>query len=239
MSKFALISEIKPSIKETWYDKLFLTFDIDWAHDEIIWDTLEILREFDTPATFFFTHKTKIIDDVVSFGKHEIGIHPNFNQLLISNQKEQCAKDIIFDLMEIVPNAVSVRSHSTTNSSILCKTFRTFNLTHECNFFIPDFSGIELKPWKNWTGMTMVPYFWEDDVACIEKEVTQITKLINSKSLKVFDFHPIHVFLNSADLELYSSLRNMHKNPIELIKYRNHSYGTRDRLIELLKLGAS
>ena len=57
MSKFALISEIKPSIKETWHDKLFLTFDIDWAHDEIILDTLEILREFDAPATYLFTRK--------------------------------------------------------------------------------------------------------------------------------------------------------------------------------------
>ena len=54
--------------------------------------------------------------------------------------------------------------------------------------------------------------------------------------LKVFDFHPIHVFLNTESLERYERTRALHHNPKELIKHRYEGYGTRNRLIELLEL---
>lgn len=43
------------------FDKsLFLTFDIDWASDEIIQDTLDILKENEVKATFFITHESEL-----------------------------------------------------------------------------------------------------------------------------------------------------------------------------------
>ena len=42
MSIFSNISQIDPIKKETW-QKNFLTFDMDWAHDEVMIDTFEIL----------------------------------------------------------------------------------------------------------------------------------------------------------------------------------------------------
>ena len=51
---------IEPN-KITSWDKIFLTFDMDWAHDEIIADTLELIENSDINCTFFITHKTSLI----------------------------------------------------------------------------------------------------------------------------------------------------------------------------------
>jgi len=54
--------------------------------------------------------------------------------------------------------------------------------------------------------------------------------------LKVLDFHPIHVFLNTESLDRYERTRPLHHNPKELIKHRFEGYGTRNRLLEVLEL---
>ena len=53
MERFGLISEIKVSDSETWQDRVFLTFDIDWAHDEVLEDTLNLVSDYNVKATFF------------------------------------------------------------------------------------------------------------------------------------------------------------------------------------------
>lgn len=41
--KFGKISEIEAEYPETWENRIFLTFDIDWANDEIIKDTIVLV----------------------------------------------------------------------------------------------------------------------------------------------------------------------------------------------------
>ena len=62
--------------------KFFLTFDVDWAHKEVIADTLNLLYNRDTPATFFATHESSVFKSVIENNIHEMGIHPNFNDLI-------------------------------------------------------------------------------------------------------------------------------------------------------------
>ena len=215
---------------------LFLTFDIDWAHDDVIRDCMVLVERYDASATFFMTHQTAMIKELRENKKIELGIHPNFNKILNGTENGTSAEQILKSLKRIVPEATSVRSHSTTFSSQLCALFAKYDLTHDSNYFIPDYSEIELKPWKNWLGVTMVPYLWEDDVACVDCSVGAISQLVQRKGLRVFDFHPIHVFLNTESLSRYENTREYHRNPEELIKHRYKGYGTRNRLIELLEL---
>lgn len=65
---------------------------------------------------------------------------------------------------------------------------------------------------------------------------TPMMELASRPGLKVFDFHPIHVFLNTESLDRYERTRPLHQNPKELIKHRYQGDGTRSRLIELLEL---
>ena len=45
-----------------------------------------------------------------------------------------------------------------------------------------------------------------------------LKKYLNYKGLKVFDFHPIHIFLNSENMERYNSAREHLQNFEELKK---------------------
>lgn len=84
---FGWISEINPNNENTYSKKIFLTLDIDWAHDEIIKDTIDLLQKFGVKATVYITHRSEYIKNEVSKNPLiELGIHPNFNELLKRTQ---------------------------------------------------------------------------------------------------------------------------------------------------------
>jgi hypothetical protein len=236
------LSSINVAAEADWSCTPYLSIDIDWAHDNVLLDMIEIVEKYSVPTTWFVTHETPLLERLRSNPDFELGIHPNFNFLLNGDSRAgRDAAEVLNRLMVIVPEAKSVRSHSTTQSSILLDLFSKNNLTHECNSFIPAHSCIELKPWSLWSGITRIPYFWEDDVHLLyeshgipqKNPIELVTSMPGA--VKVFDFHPIHVFLNTKSLDHYELTRPFHKKPNQLIKYRDAGYGTRSRLIQLLE----
>lgn len=230
------ISDIIVDEKETW-EKVFLTIDIDWACDEVLLDTLHIIENADICATWFVTHDTPVLERLRSNPKFELGIHPNFNFLLNGDKRNGVnAEDVVARLLKIIPEATTIRSHSTTQSSPLLSLFRSMGLRYDCNHFIPEQTRIELKPWLLWDGLIRVPYFWEDDIFCIYDSNSSIeTLVLERKGVKVFDFHPIHIFLNTDSLILYEKTKEIHHSPRELIRHRAFSKeGSRELLFRLL-----
>jgi hypothetical protein len=237
----AVIQSIVPEAPQTWQGRCFITFDIDWACDAVLEDTMALVADADAAATWFVTHHTGLLRSLSSNPKWELGIHPNFNPLLDGTARTGLnAGKVISDLMDIVPTAKSVRSHSMTQSSRLLDKFLSAGLTHDVNHFIPSGCNVTMKPWRHWNGLLRVPYIWEDDVHCAysgsqqpEPEPSSVVSC-TAGGLKVFGFHPIHVYLNTECLDRYERTRPFHCDPIELIKHRYKGYGTRNRLLELL-----
>lgn len=60
---------------------IYLTFDIDWAHDTILEYTVDLLEKHEVAATFFVTHDTPVLNRLRDNPLFELGIHPNFNPL--------------------------------------------------------------------------------------------------------------------------------------------------------------
>ena len=237
VTEFGLISEINLNEENSWKDKIFITFDIDWASDNVIDFVAEHLISRNIKATWFVTHSTPVLEKLRSNPMFELGIHPNFNALLKGDFRHgRSAKEIIETLMTLVPEANSVRSHSLARSSVLMEEFKAVGLSYECNHFIPAHSNIELKPWMEWNGLMHVPYFWEDDVACLLGHEVSMTEIAQRTGLKVFDFHPIHVFLNTEHLDRYQRTRYVHHNSEELFKHRYVGKGTLTRFLDLLNL---
>lgn len=238
------ISSIDVNEPNSWDKKLFLTFDIDWAHDDVIKDTIELLEKSNLCATWFITHNTPLINRLRDNPNFELGIHPNFNRLINGDHRNgRNPSEVINRLMDLIPEARSVRSHSMMQSSDLLQLYSSLGLTHDVNHFIPASAKIMLKPWKIWNGLIKVPFFWEDDLACLEKlsetKQSQVLEIASQKiGIKVFDFHPIHVFLNTEDISRYEKTREIHHSPKDLIKHRFQGNGTRSEfqnLIELLR----
>jgi len=58
---------------------IYLTFDLDWACDCVIEDTLLLLEHENVPATIFVTHDTPLLKRMRENPNIELGVHPNFN----------------------------------------------------------------------------------------------------------------------------------------------------------------
>jgi hypothetical protein len=229
------LAHIDPVKTVSWEEPVFLTFDVDWACDEVLGDTIDIVENANVAVTWFVTHRTPLLERLRSNEKFELGIHPNFNFLLNGDPRNGAnVPEVVDRLLAVVPEARSVRSHSLVQGSRILQTCAAKGLTHNCSHFIPASSGIELRPWRGWNGLVEVPYLWADDIACIDGPNVAITDLARLPGLRVFGFHPIHVFLNTEHMDRYERTRNVHDKPGELIKHRNTGAGTRTALETLL-----
>lgn len=237
-SMFSTINRIVVDEQQSWKDKLFLTFDLDWCSDAVLDTVINMVEEAGIAATWFITHETRLLDRLRANADFELGIHPNFNPLLEGNTcYGKTIHEVVAHYKAIVPEAVSVRSHSMTQSSRILDAFEGNGLRYDCNTFVPHASGILLKPWYHWTSeLIKVPYFWEDDVHCIHEHDWGIERYMLSSGLRVFDFHPIHVFLNTEHLDRYEDSRTSHHDISELNGHVNeHGFGTRDFLTRLIQ----
>lgn len=166
MLETGLIGEIDINDKSTWENKIFITFDVDWAHDEVIKHTSNILSESNIKATWFITHDTPILNELRENPLFELGIHPNFNPLLLngSYEKGKNAKEIIQNILKFVPEAKSIRSHSLTQNSSLVQYYKELGLKYELNMLIHYQQNIPVVPFEHHSELIQVPHIWEDDV---------------------------------------------------------------------------
>ena len=212
---------------------LCLTIDIDWAHDAVIADALALVERAGLPCTWFVTHRTPILDAIRAVPDQELGLHPNFNPCF-SGEGGEPARDIVLALRDFVPEAVSIRSHSLTQSSRLAALFRELGLTHESNLLLPPWLG-PIAPWTNFKGMIEAPVRWEDDVRLADPSFGDPVEHLALNPL-VVDFHPIHLFLNTASLSDYEASRSIAADPNALLLQRRPaaSGGSRDRFKALV-----
>lgn len=222
-------------------NKIFITIDIDWACDEVISNTLNILQKEDIKATFLVTHETKLLERLRKNKDIEIGIHPNFNSMLFDKKNDENVEEKIDYLKLIVPEAVTMRSHSLTQNSYILQIEKQKGITYDLNTYIPFHSNIETKPFYNHNEIIRVPFGWEDDLHCIEirngyRNGWNVDELLEFNGVKIFNFHPIHIFLNTEDLDRYERAKPYYKNYEKLKKFvnNNEKCGTRFFLNNLI-----
>jgi hypothetical protein len=223
--KTARLCEIDQSDPGTWQDRLFLTIDIDWAHDEVIEHTASLLESGKARATWFVTHETPVLERLRANPDFELAIHPNFNFLLQGDDRNgRDIADVIDRVMKIVPEATTARSHSLTHNPQILDHFRKCGITHESNHFIPASSTpMSVMPWREIPEVTSIPAIWEDLYSVWTEQPMPVQDVITRPELKVFIFHPIHLFLNTDSEELYESTRAVHREPTKLIRHRSDS----------------
>jgi hypothetical protein len=228
-----------PEVENNYEKSLFLTFDMDWANDDVLNYCIDKLEESSIKATFFVTNETPVLERLRHSDLFELGIHPNFNFLLEGDHRYGVDYNEVIDYyLKIVPDAVSVRSHSLTQNGPIMDEFIRRGLIYDVNLLLMYMSEIELKPIPYYSeGFTRLPYFWEDDTYILYNQKVEVPKLVSRPGLKIFDFHPIHVFLNTSDLSQYDNVRPYLHQTSKLIEHRNKKYfGTCDFLNELIHL---
>ncbi|MCL1864062.1 MAG: hypothetical protein FWF78_10905 [Defluviitaleaceae bacterium] len=218
--------------------KIFLTFDVDWAIDSVMTFTYDILGKQKVKATFFTTHDSLFFDTLRNDKNIEIGLHPNFNPLLDGSTSGKGFGQIIDDLLKIAPSAVSYRSHCLVQGSTISK-YVSKHLKYDANCFIPHTANMTLRPFTNHCGMLVVPYFFEDNAAFSGEGFKPVSEYMTDKdSLKIFSFHPIHVFLNTENIQRYEHAKPHYKDLASLQAHVNKiGYGTMNFLEDIIEFG--
>jgi hypothetical protein len=205
---------------------VYISLDMDWACDEVLEYAIDLVEESDIKATFFITHGTPLLSRLRNNSNIELGIHPNFNPLLDKDHGTS-AYEILRDIHDIVPEAISVRSHALMTGSLLSDLFYKEGLRIESNtYYYAGRGNMIPPPAYDPCGILRVFHFWEDDChsAWIDKNVEHdwnVHRFLNLEGVKIFDFHPIHLFLNTEKTQRYESCRAFHRKPSELIDHRN------------------
>jgi len=209
------------------------TSDIDWAPEEVIADTLSLFSKYNVKCTFFCTHESNVINSIKSDKNFELGIHPNFLPLM--NNKEGSINEAFDKVLNIVPDAKGIRSHSLVQSTPLIDIIKEYGLKYEANSLLP--YKKDINPIKLWNGIIKVMHNFEDDIHFMYNHSFNDTIIKQYASrLNVYCMHPIHIFLNTDTQQTYDSAKKYYHEPKELIKHRNTSkFGTRDLLIQLLE----
>jgi hypothetical protein len=220
-----LVGSISLSDPKSWRDKWFITLDVDWAHDEVFGHAIDLVEEAGICATWLITHESGCLERLTSNPLFEVGIHPNFNGLLSGEAAGLQAppREIISDLLRFVPEARVVRSHSLAYSSRLSDIFLESGLTHDLNSYIPSDAAKFISPWKLPNGQIRVPSRWEDD---LEFPIKAVPDWSRWGGVRVLNFHPIHLFLNTESLRRYEKTRVFHRSPKDLLRSRNDGLGT-------------
>ncbi|MCA9588844.1 MAG: hypothetical protein KC657_26190 [Myxococcales bacterium] len=185
-----------------------LTIDVDWAPDAAIDFTADLLASRGVKATWFLTHDSPAVARLRERPElFELGIHPNF---LPGSSHGATPEDVLDYCMKLVPDATSVRTHALVQSTPLYDlVLRRTPVRCDVSLLLPHARRLDLVEYQ-WKGTTLLrlPYHWEDDIEMLrDAPAWDLETAIAGEGYRVFDFHPIHVFLNSADMGPYESLK--------------------------------
>jgi len=187
------------------------TSDIDWAQESMIAETLSIFSGHDVPLTPFVTHDSETIrkhygGDLVKY----VGLHPNFRP----DSSKGPFSEIISNAVNLWPEAKCFRSHSFVDSSLITKDFYQRGFRYDSNLCLHLQPG--LVPLQEREGLVRFPVFLEDDVYFRREKlsgIAPIERLLKTPGLKVFNFHPVHICLNTPNIDFYNGAKeNLNKD---------------------------
>jgi hypothetical protein len=219
-----------------------ITLDTDWAPDLVIDFVAERLVRHGVRATWFVTHLSPAIERLRQHPElFELGIHPNFDPP--STHGDTPAR-ILRHCMGLVPDAISLRTHGLVQSTVLLdQVLAETPIKVDVSLYLPHVPGLcPVEYWRRKRPLLRVPYFWEDDLE-MERAAPcwDVRRLLSlGEGLKVFDFHPFHVYLNSADIRPYRALKERvprlpEATAAEIEEHVHSGEGTRTSFMDLVE----
>jgi len=180
--------------------------DTDWASEEQIDFTLSFFDEYHVPVTPFVTHPSRTLERRFSDKRDLVGLHPNF---LRGSSHGDKYEEVIDHVRRLWPESVFFRSHCYFDNTHITRHFSKFGFKFDSNllFFLQGF----LLPLKHDSGLLRFPVGWQDDVHLFNRvplDTAAVIDFLESPGLKVFNFHPVHVYFNTPDHAYYSGLKN-------------------------------
>ncbi|MBI3511401.1 MAG: hypothetical protein HY064_12110 [Bacteroidetes bacterium] len=188
-------------------NEFILTFDVDWAPDFMLRFIRKKLSSAGIRSTWFITHESPAIREMLLDPMIEIGLHPNF---LPGSSHGNSTEEVMDHLLKIAPAARSVRSHAVVQSGQLLNYYaKKTKIKIDSTIFLPEMPHIRpvnhLLPDGN---LVRVPFFWADDYElCKSEKEWKLKSYSEMPGLKVMMFHPVNIFLNTPSLNFYAAFK--------------------------------
>jgi hypothetical protein len=205
-----------------------LSLDLDWAPDHVLEDTRALLAEAGLPATIFATHHTPGVVALSNLAGVEMGVHPNF----LGAPDENVA---LSRLLSDFPGAVGVRDHLLFYHSRLLPLFAHKGMRYFSNDLM--FLHPGLGPYYDWSGLVRLPIYWEDDVHCLyyDNRFDLDTMKLDQPGMKILNFHPVHLFLNTRDEADYQAAKPDLQDPVAARAHRQDGPGIRTLFLDVVR----
>jgi hypothetical protein len=186
---------------------IVLTLDIDWAPDFVVDDVAGILIQAGVKSTWFVTHASPAVDRLKSRPDlFELGMHPNF----FPKSSHGDTHAAVFSYCRaLVPEARTMRTHGLVQSTPLLDMAIDRGVEIDVSLYTPHSESVApLDHWREGKRLWRIPYVWEDDFEMDRPQpMWSIAPLAVRKGIQMLDFHPIHVWLNGADMAPYRTLK--------------------------------
>lgn len=188
-----------------------ITIDIDWVPDFIIDDVASRLVAAGVRATWFVTHASPAVDRLRDHpALFELGIHPNF---LPNSSHGATPSSVLAHCMGLVPDARSMRTHSLVQSTpLLIDVVALTPVRIDASLYVPGQDDLRPAPLEIPGGTLMrLPFCWEDDLEMYQREPQWdvASRIASRRGLRIVNFHPVHIALNSATLVPYVELKRL------------------------------
>ena len=197
-----------------------INIDIDWAPDPVIEYALDILDEYSARATLFCTHEMG-----AGARGREICVHPNY-------RGAGTEEEILNAIRRLFPRARGVRGHGSHFSYYLAGLYSARGLLFDSSYYYP--AG-PCRPYKMFYGLMEIPYFFIDDLFFKEDGLAEPDLTDSPEGVKVFVFHPVHLFLNTESQQRYLDAKQYYKMPDKLAEHRNPGRGAETFFRKLLE----
>ncbi len=210
--------------------------DMDWANDGVLADTIRLVNVLDIPVCFFVTNDTPMLSELRSDPHFTLGIHPNFLPQL-NGQTVKTWGETLEEMHKLVPEAKVIRCHALVDATPILTEAEKMGFLADMNLFIPFSSGITVHPFSHFSGIKRLPFFFEDDAWILEPGHPSIESHVqnNGSGLSIFNFHPIHLYLNTETMERYNRAKPFYHDFDKLTPFVNRGgdTGARDILMRL------
>ena len=213
--------------------------DMDWANDDVLKDTIALTEYLNIPVCMFVTHDTPILKELREHPLFTLGIHPNFLPQL-NGQTSKTYQETLEELLAVVPEAKVMRCHALVDATPILVTAKNSGIRADMNMFIPFSSHIPPYPFYHFSGIKRIPFFFEDDAWTIEigHEAPEQHIRAAGEWPGIFNFHPIHLYLNTEDMDRYNKAKPYYHDFSRLSSFVNHGegFGARDFLLRIKEI---
>lgn len=215
-----------------------ITLDVDWAPDFMIDAAADALLAREVKATWFVTHDSPAIDRLRERPDlFELGMHPNF---LPGSSHGATPAEVVAHCARLVPGAKAVRTHCLMQSTPLHdELLRGSDVEVDLSLFLPGADHVEpVVQWSPAGRLLRLPYVWQDNMEMYSPDPDWRTPaLLDAPGLRIFDFHPVHVWLNSRAFDGYERLKAAHPlsevDEMQANRFRTQGPGTMTAFLDL------